>query len=247
MEKFFTILFVGMVAVGVVFLVAMAFQPPVQPAFSPPAKSLAAQTDSGLLLVNIGGATSPSRPEISHSSTSTQPSQFPPLSLSSNTTSVSAEKTIEIRTQSETPSTTLPETQNDLTTSTPVTSPTSSVSIGVPSMSTTTADMLNSNTTTTTASTTTSLLEFRVNADDSGADPEMISVPRGSRVTMTFNINRDTTLHGGIDFRAPSMDSGNILPGQLQTVSFIAQDSFSFIPYRADGKTEPYTIAVTVF
>lgn len=88
---------------------------------------------------------------------------------------------------------------------------------------------------------------FTLNADDTSTTLSSITVPKGTPVTITFNVNANTTYHGGLDFRSPNVNTGTITPGSSKTLTFTATSSFVFTPYWPSTNIQkPYTIAVNV-
>lgn len=89
--------------------------------------------------------------------------------------------------------------------------------------------------------------KFTVNASDENADLKMINVNKGDVVELTFNADKATTYHGGLDFRSSVKNTGTVMPGQSKTITFIADSSFSFTPYWPESNIKkPYTIDIVV-
>ncbi len=99
-----------------------------------------------------------------------------------------------------------------------------------------------------TDTTTTPVIQtFSVAADDSGATPAAITVPKGTIVQITFNVAATNVYYGGLDFRSNVVNSGTVYSGQSKTISFTANESFSFTPYwPASSIAKDYKINVTV-
>lgn len=88
---------------------------------------------------------------------------------------------------------------------------------------------------------------FTVNGNDNSADLTIITVAKGTPVTITFGADADGTYHGGLDFRSSVVSTGTIAPGSTKTVTFTAQQSFVFTPYwPATNIAKPYKINITV-
>ncbi|MGH7141294.1 MAG: hypothetical protein ACREGH_01505 [Minisyncoccia bacterium] len=88
---------------------------------------------------------------------------------------------------------------------------------------------------------------FKVNGNDESADLTTITVPKGTPVTITFGADANGTYHGGLDFRSSVLNTGTIAPGSTKTVSFVANQSFSFTPYwPATNIAKPYKINIVV-
>lgn len=88
---------------------------------------------------------------------------------------------------------------------------------------------------------------FSISADDNGATPAGISVPKGTIVEITFNVSATNVYYGGLDFRSSVANSGTIQAGGSKTISFTANQTFLFTPYwPASGVAKGYTITVTV-
>ncbi len=104
--------------------------------------------------------------------------------------------------------------------------------------------------TTTSAPTSTSgptSASFTVNANDDFADLTHITVSKGTLVELTFNVEANTTYHGGLEFRSSSLNTDTIPPGGSKTITFTAQNSITFTPYwPSTNIAKPYQIVVTV-
>ncbi len=89
------------------------------------------------------------------------------------------------------------------------------------------------------------LQTFVIVADDVGANPSQINVPKGTIVEITFNVSSSNVYHGGLDFRSSVINSGTIYSGSSKSISFTANQSFDFTPYwPASNIAKPYTIKV---
>ena len=88
---------------------------------------------------------------------------------------------------------------------------------------------------------------FVVNASDSGADLSVIKIPKGTRVTVTFNVSANGSGHGGLDFRSVLVNTNTIAPGGSMTTSFLANQSFLITGYwPATNTVTPAKINVIV-
>ncbi|SRR6266568_2609722 len=90
---------------------------------------------------------------------------------------------------------------------------------------------------------------FTINANDSSADHETISVTKGANVSLTFMVDTNGVYHGGLEFKStsPQIDSGGIAPGSSKTVTFTADHSFTFQPYwYQSGVKKDYLITIAV-
>jgi len=88
---------------------------------------------------------------------------------------------------------------------------------------------------------------FTIVANDSSASPTSIRIKKGEAVEITFQVKKEGTYYGGLDFRSPIVSSGKIAPGESKTISFKADQSFSFTPYwPASNVAKPYKIEVIV-
>lgn len=88
---------------------------------------------------------------------------------------------------------------------------------------------------------------FTVNANDSTADLTDISVPKGTPVTLTFNVSITGTYYGGLEFRSSVVSTGSIGPGAAKTVLFTADTPFSFTPYwPTSNVVKPYRINILI-
>jgi len=73
---------------------------------------------------------------------------------------------------------------------------------------------------------------FTLAADDSGFYPaNTVSVPKGTQVSITFRVKTENVYYGGLDFRSSQFQNASALPGQLASVSFIANNSFLITSY----------------
>jgi len=79
---------------------------------------------------------------------------------------------------------------------------------------------------------------FTVEADDNTASPSTITVPKGTSVTLTFKVKTANVYSQGLDFRSSVVNSGQILPGAQKTVTFTANNSFTFVPYWPGSNVE---------
>jgi hypothetical protein len=92
-----------------------------------------------------------------------------------------------------------------------------------------------------------SIQVFNITADDSGASPMEINVVSGTIVQITFSVSSSNVSGSGLDFRSSVANSGTIYAGQSKTISFTANESFSFTPYSTSTNTaKNYKIKVTV-
>lgn len=88
---------------------------------------------------------------------------------------------------------------------------------------------------------------FSVSGNDAAGSPTNIIVAKGTLVSITFTADAQGTYHGGLDFRSSVISTGPIAPGSSRTISFTAENSFSFTPYwPATNIAKPYTINVVV-
>ncbi|HEY8998708.1 MAG TPA: hypothetical protein VIM53_00100 [Candidatus Saccharimonadales bacterium] len=100
-----------------------------------------------------------------------------------------------------------------------------------------------------TLSSTSMTPSFMINANDSGADHESVTVKKGANVSIMFMVETSGTYHGGLEFIStdPAIDSGPIATGGSKTVTFTATKSFSFQPYwYASQVKKDYLITVNV-
>src|SRR4051812_44084737 len=72
---------------------------------------------------------------------------------------------------------------------------------------------------------------FNIVAGDDGADVMAITVKKGDKVSITFKVDPDRTYHAGLQFRSAKVETDPIRPGESATVTFVADSSFSLIPY----------------
>jgi plastocyanin len=88
-----------------------------------------------------------------------------------------------------------------------------------------------------------------VKANDESSTPEVITVKKGDKVTITFTVLEQGTYHGGLQFTSidPAVQSGAIKPGDSGDVTFTATKSFDFTPYwYQSGVKKDYVVAVKV-
>jgi len=88
-----------------------------------------------------------------------------------------------------------------------------------------------------------------INANDSSADHEAVSVKKGANVSIMFMVETSGTYHGGLEFIStdPAIDSGPIATGESKAVTFTATKSFTFQPYwYASQVKKDYLITVNV-
>lgn len=86
---------------------------------------------------------------------------------------------------------------------------------------------------------------FTIEADDSSATPASISVGRGTKVNLTFQVKTTGVYFGGLDFRSSAVNTGTILPGESKTITFTANESFALTPYwPASNTAKGYTEAI---
>lgn len=87
-----------------------------------------------------------------------------------------------------------------------------------------------------------------LSVDDNTSSQTTISVSRGTKVNITFNV-ADGTDDGGLQFKSDdgSVDSGRIKPGESKTVSFTAEKSITIKPYAPYSQIKKnYTVKVNV-
>lgn len=85
-----------------------------------------------------------------------------------------------------------------------------------------------------------------VEADDNGLYPGSISVPQGATVHLTFKVRSDNVYFGGLDFRSSKFTTESVPPGGQTTVTFTADNTFTYSSYWPDSNTKKAdgTIAV---
>lgn len=107
-----------------------------------------------------------------------------------------------------------------------------------------TASTANQNTA---SSTTPTGTDFTINANDTSADIESVSVKKGDTIKVTFKVDQSGVYHGGLQFKSDVVSSEGIAPGQSGTVTFVADKSFNFTPYWFQGQVKKdYLISVKV-
>lgn len=88
-----------------------------------------------------------------------------------------------------------------------------------------------------------------VTANDISASPENLTVQKGAKVTITFNVSEQGTYHGGLDFKNTDLglDSGSIAPNKSGKLTFTADKSFDLTPYwYQSGIKKDYLVSVHV-
>ncbi|MDO8560713.1 MAG: DUF5667 domain-containing protein [bacterium] len=73
---------------------------------------------------------------------------------------------------------------------------------------------------------------YKLEADDSGFYPSgVITVKNGTKVSLTFIVRNENVYYGGLSFRSPKFKIEALKPGGIQTVEFVADESFGFSSY----------------
>ena len=71
--------------------------------------------------------------------------------------------------------------------------------------------------------------EFKLEANDSGFYPSpVLTVPKGSKVKITFIVRRENVYPAGLEIRSAKFKTGGLAPGQIGSVEFLADESFEF-------------------
>lgn len=80
-------------------------------------------------------------------------------------------------------------------------------------------------------------------ANDLRFTPAEVRAPRGARVELTFQVAEEEVYYGGLSIRSSVFNTGPIAKGASKTVSFTADQSFTFSSYwptsgvkKADGQ-----------
>ncbi len=80
-------------------------------------------------------------------------------------------------------------------------------------------------------------------ADDLRFTPAEVRAPRGATVTITFQVAEEEVYYGGLSVRSEVFNTGPIAKGASKTVSFTADQGFTFSSYwptsgvkKADGR-----------
>ncbi|MBI4049245.1 MAG: hypothetical protein HY395_00285 [Candidatus Doudnabacteria bacterium] len=88
---------------------------------------------------------------------------------------------------------------------------------------------------------------FSVSADDYSVSPGTITVKKGSKVNLTFNVKTQGVYYGGLEFRSDVVNTGAIAPGGSKTVTFTAQESFTFAAFwPASNVDKGYRLLINV-
>lgn len=87
---------------------------------------------------------------------------------------------------------------------------------------------------------------YAVDADDKGADPASLTVPKGSKFTITFNVGSDV-YYGGLDFRSPKFNSPKVSPGGTWTTpELTADETFKISAYWPASNVKKWDLTVNV-
>lgn len=70
--------------------------------------------------------------------------------------------------------------------------------------------------------------QFTIEADDAGIYPNMIEVNKGDNVMITFNVRSTNVYYGGLDIKSSQFETGTIMSGSSKTVTFTADQGFTF-------------------
>lgn len=83
-----------------------------------------------------------------------------------------------------------------------------------------------------------------VKAINENSPPTVINAKKGTRLTILFSVPTNVH-HDGLDFRAPTLSAGTILPGTSKSVTFTVSDDITFQSYMpASTVKKPYAIVV---
>jgi hypothetical protein len=86
-----------------------------------------------------------------------------------------------------------------------------------------------------------------IDVDNTGAGMYQFEVTRGTEVELTLNVMDINVDPSGLEFKSEVINTGQILPNSSKTITFIAQESFTLVPYSAlTDNPKPYTIKVIV-
>ena len=86
-----------------------------------------------------------------------------------------------------------------------------------------------------------------IDVDNTGAGMYQFEVNKGTEVRLTLNVMDINVDPNGLEFRSEVISTGQILPNSSKTITFIAQESFTLVPYSAlTDNPKPYTIDIIV-
>ncbi len=86
-----------------------------------------------------------------------------------------------------------------------------------------------------------------IDVDNTGAGMYQFEVNKGTEVRLTLNVMDINVDPNGLEFRSEVISTGQILPNSSKTITFIAQESFTLVPYSAlTNNPKPYTINIIV-
>lgn len=86
-----------------------------------------------------------------------------------------------------------------------------------------------------------------IDVDNTGAGMYQFEVNKGTEVRLTLNVMDINVDPNGLEFRSEVISTGQILPNTSKTITFIAQESFTLVPYSAlTNNPKPYTINIIV-
>lgn len=91
--------------------------------------------------------------------------------------------------------------------------------------------------------------QVNITANDTTATPQSVTVKKGAKVAITFNVSTRGTYHGGLEFKNTELglDSGSIPEGQSGKLTFTADKSFQLTPYwYQSGVKKDYMVSVNV-
>ncbi len=89
------------------------------------------------------------------------------------------------------------------------------------------------------------VINITVEADDNGLYPATITVQKGAMINLTFLVRSSNVYYGGLEFRSPKFRTPPIFAGGSNSVTFTADESFTYSSYwprsnvkKADGRVE---------
>lgn len=90
------------------------------------------------------------------------------------------------------------------------------------------------------------VISVTVEADDRGLYPETITVPKGATVRLTFKVRSSGVYYGGLDFKSNKFITPAIPPGGSNSVTFTADETFTYSSYwpRSGVKKAEGTVVV---
>ncbi len=86
-----------------------------------------------------------------------------------------------------------------------------------------------------------------IEIDDYTANPSSFTVKKGNLINLIVRVQDNNVYYGGLELRSSVVSTGTIKAGDTKTVTFVADESFTLVPYwPASGVKKNYTVEVIV-